>query len=185
MINDILTILWVFLPVGLANTGPVTANNITFLKKFSQPLDFGKTFRGKRIFGDHKTIRGIIAGVITGLFVASLQMLIFDAFSWPEDFSAGIDYTSLVVLLMGICMGFGAVAGDAIKSFFKRQVGVAPGKNWVPFDQLDFVVGGLILSLPFVILSLNMYILALMIALIIHPAFNILAWLLRLQDKPF
>jgi CDP-2,3-bis-(O-geranylgeranyl)-sn-glycerol synthase len=31
--------------------------------------------------------------------------------------------------------------GDAVKSFFKRQIGVAPGASWIGFDQLDFFIG--------------------------------------------
>jgi CDP-2,3-bis-(O-geranylgeranyl)-sn-glycerol synthase len=36
------------------------------------------------------------------------------------------------------------MSGDAIKSFFKRRIGIAPGRPWVPADQLDFVIGALI-----------------------------------------
>ena len=38
-------------------------------------------------------------------------------------------------------MGLGAGVGDAVKSFFKRRVGIAPGSSWLFFDQLDFFVG--------------------------------------------
>jgi CDP-2,3-bis-(O-geranylgeranyl)-sn-glycerol synthase len=38
-------------------------------------------------------------------------------------------------------MAFGALAGDAVKSFFKRQIGIAPGHRWLGPDQLDFIVG--------------------------------------------
>jgi CDP-2,3-bis-(O-geranylgeranyl)-sn-glycerol synthase len=35
--------------------------------------------------------------------------------------------------------------GDAIKSFFKRRLAIAPGATWLGFDQLDFVVGAYLL----------------------------------------
>ncbi len=183
--NDILTILWIFAPIGFANTGPVTASKLPFLRRYNQPLDFGKTYRGKRIFGDHKTIRGIIAGGVVGLLTAGLQILLSAVFSWPESYSMGLDYGSTMILVMGLFMGFGALIGDAVKSFFKRQMNIAPGRSWVPFDQLDFVIGGAIASLPFIVLPFYMYVLTLFVALIIHPTFNVLAWILRLQDKPF
>lgn len=183
--NEILTILWIFAPVGFANTGPVTASKLPFLRRYNQPLDFGKTYRGKRIFGDHKTIRGIIAGGFVGLLTAGLQMFISSIFSWPENYSMGLDYGSFTILLMGLCMGFGALIGDSVKSFFKRQMNIAPGRSWVPFDQLDFVIGGAIASLPFIVLPFKIYIIGLFVALVLHPMFNILAWLMRLQDKPF
>ncbi|HEX5285728.1 MAG TPA: CDP-archaeol synthase, partial [Polaromonas sp.] len=34
--------------------------------------------------------------------------------------------------------------GDSLKSFFKRRLGIAPGQRWIPFDQLDFILGGLV-----------------------------------------
>ena len=38
-----------------------------------------------------------------------------------------------------------AMGGDAAKSFAKRRLGIAPGKPWFPWDQVDFVLGALIL----------------------------------------
>jgi CDP-2,3-bis-(O-geranylgeranyl)-sn-glycerol synthase len=37
------------------------------------------------------------------------------------------------------------MAGDAVKSFLKRRAGIRPGRPWIPFDQIDFVVGELVL----------------------------------------
>jgi CDP-2,3-bis-(O-geranylgeranyl)-sn-glycerol synthase len=120
-----------------------------------------------------------------GGLIGGLQILVTSEVSWFDDYFMSVDYSSLVIVLMGMSMGFGAVAGDAIKSFFKRQVGIAPGKSWVPFDQIDFVVGGLIASLPFFTLSLGQYALGVLIALVLHPTINLLAWLLRMQEKPY
>lgn len=48
----------------------------------------------------------------------------------------------------GLTMGLAAMVGDAVKSFFKRRIGIAPGLPWIPADQLDFVFAGiLVLSL--------------------------------------
>ncbi|HLF15969.1 MAG TPA: CDP-archaeol synthase, partial [Candidatus Thermoplasmatota archaeon] len=41
-------------------------------------------------------------------------------------------------------VGFMALVGDAVKSYFKRRRGKPRGTPWVPFDQLDFVVFGLL-----------------------------------------
>ena len=38
-------------------------------------------------------------------------------------------------------MGIGTGVGDAVKSVFKRRVGIAPGMSWPVFDQLDFFAG--------------------------------------------
>ena len=63
--------LWFFLPAGLANGAPVIANKVPLINKWITPLDFGKTWGGKRIFGSNKTWRGLVVGGLTG-GVASL-----------------------------------------------------------------------------------------------------------------
>lgn len=41
----------------------------------------------------------------------------------------------------GALLGLGAVAGDHIKSVFKRRLGYPPGYSWLP-DRFDFALGG-------------------------------------------
>jgi CDP-2,3-bis-(O-geranylgeranyl)-sn-glycerol synthase len=36
------------------------------------------------------------------------------------------------------------MAGDCAKSFVKRRLGISPGERWVPADQLDYGVAGLL-----------------------------------------
>ncbi len=181
---NLLIAIWVFLPAGLANMAPVIANNIPLLKNFTQPLDGNKKFRGKRIFGDHKTVRGLLSGVLMGLCVGLIQILIFNLLGWPSNDVSAIDYGSLQAIYLGAILGLGAITGDAIKSFFKRQVGIEPGKNWFFFDQSDYVIGAILISLPFYTLPFSTYIFLLFIGLILHPVINFFAWLLHLQDSP-
>ncbi len=37
------------------------------------------------------------------------------------------------------------MGGDRVKSFVKRRIGIPPGDPWIPADQLDDVIGVLIL----------------------------------------
>lgn len=181
---DYLIALWIFLPAGLANMAPVLANNIPVLKRFTQPLDANKTFRNKRIFGSHKTVRGLLAAILMGAIVGLAQLVFYELFSWPDIDSSPINYSSLQAVYMGAVLGFGAIAGDAIKSFFKRQVDIAPGKNWFFFDQSDYIIGAILVSLLFFTLPLSNYLFVLFIGLILHPLINVIGWLLRLQDEP-
>lgn len=183
--DTILFALWFFLPAGAANAAPVLANNIPLLKSFTTPIDFGKSFRGKRILGDHKTYRGIISGVLFGTAVAGLQMMLVKIIPWLGELSDTVDYTSISTLFLGASLGFGALAGDAVKSFFKRQYNVASGGSWFPFDQVDYIIGGLVASRLFVSLSLTTYITILVVWFVIHPVANIIGWLLHLKSKPF
>jgi CDP-2,3-bis-(O-geranylgeranyl)-sn-glycerol synthase len=51
----------------------------------------------------------------------------------------------MIPLVVSISMG--ALFGDIVESFFKRRIGKERGESWYPFDQLDFVLGALILAL--------------------------------------
>jgi len=118
--------IWFILPAYFASISPVW-----FRLRGKKPLDFGRTFRDKPIFGPSKTVRGFIGGALCGSLLGGIQQFVFGK---PEG------------LLLGVLLGFGAMTGDAVKSFFKRQRGIPPGKSWFPFDQLDFVVGGLVFA---------------------------------------
>jgi CDP-2,3-bis-(O-geranylgeranyl)-sn-glycerol synthase len=183
MIHHILFALWFFTPAGLANAAPVFANRVPLLSRLGMPIDAGKKFRGKRIFGDHKTVRGIVVGTLVGSLTGYLQYLAYANIPWIRSFSI-ITYTGWQGLALGTLLGFGALAGDAIKSFFKRQFSVPSGKAWFPFDQTDYIIGGLALSTIVVTLPINRYPLIALVWFLIHPVATFIAWLLGLKDSP-
>jgi CDP-2,3-bis-(O-geranylgeranyl)-sn-glycerol synthase len=107
-------------------------------QRLATPIDGGRSFRGKRVLGDHKTWRGLLVGIVVGIATYELQRLLQAA-----GFATGlalIDYADNRVL-PGFLMGLGTGVGDAVKSFFKRRVDIAPGASWPVFDQLDFFAG--------------------------------------------
>ena len=131
-----LRVLWFFMPAFLANMAPVLVQRrLTWL---AVPIDAGRTFRGVRILGDHKTWRGLVAGVVAGTLAYEAQRLAYRA-GFATDLAL-IDYAAHPIL-PGLLLGFGTIVGDAVKSFFKRRVGIAPGASWPVFDQLDFMAG--------------------------------------------
>jgi len=183
MWDEILTTLWFFAPAGFANMAPIFAANLHFLKKYNKAIDGGRTFRGKRLFGDNKTYRGFVAGIIIAYITLIWQKILVANGSWPID-NTWFDYQSENLILLGFAFGFGALAGDAIKSFFKRQFGKKPGASWPPFDQIDYVLGGLLLAGPMLSLSLENSFKVFVIFIILHPISTFIGWLLRLKDKP-
>ena len=98
----------------------------------------------ERRLGSHKTTVGFALGVAAAVLTAFVQSTI----GWEGSIAAYDRW-----LLLGLACGVGALGGDALKSFVKRRVGIVPGARWIPADQLDFVVGGLIALAPFVRLS--------------------------------
>ncbi len=184
MFNDILFALWFFLPAGAANVMPIFVAKMPFLAKYEAPIDFGKTYHDKRIFGSHKTWRGLVSGIIAGTLTLWLQQYLFAESSWVRSFASDVDYATLPTLIMGPMFAIGALGGDAIESFFKRQRGVAPGKGWFPFDQTDFIIGGAIATMPFVSLTIWQYAWLLILWLGVHVLSTIVGYFLKLKDSP-
>ena len=54
------------------------------------------------------------------------------------------DFTGFPLMIPIIAsISFGALIGDIIESFFKRRIGKGRGEDWIPFDQIDFILGAL------------------------------------------
>jgi CDP-2,3-bis-(O-geranylgeranyl)-sn-glycerol synthase len=182
IVNDILFVLWFFLPAGLANVAPVFATKLPFLRAFNFPLDFCATFRGKRILGDHKTVRGLLSGILIGILTVYLQIYLYEQVPLVRSF-VPIDYSSINPILFGFLSAVGALGGDAVKSFFKRQLGIPPGKSWFPFDQVDYVIGGMIVTSFYIRLTLSQYLILFLLWSLMHPVATFIGYLLKLRDR--
>ncbi len=184
MFESILFALWFFAPAGVANVMPIFVAKIPALSRYTAPMDFGATWRGKRVFGAHKTWRGLISGIIAGTLALWLQQYLVVHFSWFTKFDQQVDYGSLPTLIVGPLFAIGALGGDAIESFFKRQLDIAPGKGWFPFDQIDYIIGGAIATMPFVSLGLLQYGWLLITWLIVHVISTVIGYFVGLKDSP-
>lgn len=139
-LRTLLEIAWLFLPAGLANTAPVIAARL--FPTLDAPVDAGVRLGGVRLFGDHKTVRGMVAGTVVGAGVFAAQQAL-DAHYAAIHALGRFDYAG-VSWTFGAALGLGALTGDLVKSFFKRRVGRAPGQSWIPFDQIDWMLGALL-----------------------------------------
>ena len=176
----ILAALWFFLPAGAGNAAPVLANKIPVLRDWKTPLDFGKNFRGKRILGDNKTWRGLLFGTLLAGLVGLLQY----ALVTHRVAGLWIEHIPILNFWAGSLLGLGALLGDALESFFKRQLGVASGNLWFPFDQIDYIVGGLMVSYFLVEISWQLVISIFVTWFGVHLVAVYLGYLLGLRDKP-
>lgn len=114
--------------IYLAIIFPVLLSGLTFIillklfgkEKFSFPLDFGLKFRGKRILGRNKTIKGPMAmtlftGVYGWLLVKVLKLEL--AFALP----------GLSVFFCYSLIGLSYSLGELPNSFIKRRLSIPPG----------------------------------------------------------
>ncbi len=163
-----------FMPAGVANFSPMFASRIPYLHKLNAPMDFGKSYRGKRIFGANKTWRGFISGALMGGATSLLVSYLFV----PNSSNAW--YTFLI----GVVLGVGALTGDAVESFFKRQRSIAPSKSWFPFDQIDYIIGGLLFVYPLAPIPFILMGGILILYFGLHLLFSYLAYLIGFKKSP-
>lgn len=181
MIQDLITIVWLLLGAGMANMTPVFAANIPALKSWDTPIDFGKKLGGKPIFGKNKTWRGLMCGIIVAILTVYLQQLLLKTLDKNITINSTA-FTDFSPVVLGTLLGAGALLGDAVESFFKRRAGVAPGKSWFPFDQIDYILGAALFTYPIAPLPLYQYLLLLVVGFILHLLVNYLGYLLKLKD---
>lgn len=155
--------LWFVLPLYIANMAPVFVKKLNFL---NYPVDFNKTFYGKRILGDHKTWRGLIFGTVAGGLTSLLQ-------------SRGI--------FIGLILGLGALFGDMIGSSIKRRLNIPEGEKLLGIDQLDFLLGGLLLVFLFKISDLQplQILFLIFITPLGHYLTSVIGYKLKLKDVPW
>ena len=176
----ILKTLWLLLPAGFANMAPVFAAKI--LPRWNTPVDFGHAWKGNEIFGSHKTYRGIISGTALGLLTFSIQQALYRSFPFFEELSF-FNYNE-VSPFFGAWMGFGALLGDLAKSFFKRRFAIAPGKAWIPFDQVDWIVGALISVCVVFVPNFALVIASFLVGLGLHFLIKYVGFLWKLNPTP-
>jgi len=122
-INDWLLALYIICPVYCANGAPVLFGG-------GRSIDFGRSLSdGERIFGDHKTFRGLASGLIVGFIVGALESL----------------FASTQLIPLAMLASLGALLGDLVGAFLKRRLKIKPGNPLPGADQLDFVIGAIFL----------------------------------------
>lgn len=170
MFKTILQTIWLLLPAGVANMAPVL---FKWLPVLNTPIDFGRSIHGQRIFGQNKTWRGLLIGILAGIVVVYLQQKFYPGYG-TENF-----------ILLGALLGGGALLGDLVKSFFKRRVAIAPGQSWWFFDQIDWIVGALVLVSFYKSVSWQIWLTALVIFGLLHPVINLVGYYLGIKQNKF
>ncbi|RLI43503.1 CDP-2,3-bis-(O-geranylgeranyl)-sn-glycerol synthase [Candidatus Bathyarchaeota archaeon] len=150
------------------------ANAIPVITGGGPPIDFGKKFYdGKPIFGKNKTFRGFFSGLMVGTIVGLIEGIFFEEYS----------------LYFGMLLSLGALLGDLAGSFLKRRLGLTPGDLLPIIDQIDFILGAILLSLPLSFGTLSRHPLLCVVVLIltipIHMLTNFAAYKLGLKSNPW
>jgi len=174
----LLQAFWYIAPAGLANMMPVLMK--PFAKSLAKPIDGGRTINGEPVFGTNKTWRGIIVAPLFGLLAFWLQRKLYVI---PEMQTISLINYETAPLWWGAILGFGAILGDLVKSFFKRRFKVSPGKPWFPFDQIDYTIGAMIALAPFYFPGFDVAATVVGLGLGLHILVNIIGRLIRVRKS--
>jgi hypothetical protein len=159
--------------------------------RLMMPVDGGLRIRGRRIFGDNKTVRGFV------VMVPAAAVAFWAMFSVLTTVSSNISETlwplsSAGYLVLGAWAGFGFMVGELPNSFVKRQLDIAPGQPArsrtgavVSFvvDRLDSILGMLIAISLAVPTQWKTWLFVLAIGPAIHLAFSVLLYRLGVKAR--
>ena len=159
----VVQLLYFMAPAYVANMAPPL---VRYWRGWNPPIS-------QRWLGSHKTAGGFAIGVLAAVAATFVQSLV----DWGGALVARESWMAL-----GLRFGLGAMAGDTAKSFFKRRAGIVAGRPWIPWDQVDFVLGALALVLGAAALSWVDVATILALSVIGHILVNHLAYWLGIRD---
>lgn len=158
-----------YLPAFIANSTPTLARG-------THRIDFGRKFiNGVDILGEGKTFEGLLYGLLSG-YTLGLIVLYLAIVCNVYVSNALLPFLSVT----------GALLGDIIGAFVKRRMRIPRGASAPILDQLDFVVGATILMrLVDISVSVEVTVFSMILALILHPITNKIAYIFKLKDVPW
>ncbi len=166
----IIKCLYFFLPAYCANMAAPLVMKIPAFDFLAKPVDGGKTVRGERIFGNHKSWRGVIFAMIAGIAVFGIQEWLYQL-PFFKNLSI-LDYQQAGICLVGFLMPLATVVGDLGSAFAKRRLKLEPGAKFMPWDQTNYVIGNFIIVGPVLKLDLSVWLVLLVATFFLHIIFN-------------
>jgi CDP-2,3-bis-(O-geranylgeranyl)-sn-glycerol synthase len=150
-------------PAYCANAVPVLAGG-------GLAIDLGKKLPdGKPVFGKNKTFRGFFAGLAVGTVAGLAESKVFN---YP--------------IVFGLLLSLGALFGDLAGAFLKRRLDIPPGGLLPVVDQLDFILGAILFSLPLsIVWNWGLLVTIFVITPPIHLLTNFVAFKLGLKSNPW
>jgi hypothetical protein len=158
---------------------------LAFLKR---PIDGGRSWRGRRLFGHSKTWRGPLLVAAGSGAVWWLQQRVLHgvpAFAALE----AVDYVALPGVWFGALAGFLAELGELPNSFAKRRLGIGPGETargplavlFYLWDQLDVVIAYALVAACVVPPTPVGVVTTLVLGTGVHPLLTLIGYLLRMR----
>ena len=183
-----LFIIVAFVFAGLAHSAWLGSR---WSRALSIPVDGGLRVRGRRMFGDNKTVRGFVVMIPAAAFAFWALSVVVSAVA-PNVASSLWAISSPEYAVLGAWAGLGFMLGELPNSFIKRQLDVAPGQaprgrtvGLLSFvvDRLDSIIGMLIAITLVAPTPWLTWLLVILIGPSIHLAFSVLLYRLGVKER--
>jgi CDP-diglyceride synthetase len=181
--------LWLIAPILLAGLVHIAIIRLRLLPALARiPLDFGCTFRDRRLFGANKTCRGAL------IMIAGASGIAWAAAAISPALHRALSVADLQrdhPAYWGLLLGLGYVMGELPNSFVKRRLNIAPGDIasgslgvacWL-IDQIDSLLGVLIVLWLIWQPDAPLFLALLLVTLVLHPAVALVMTGLKLKRR--
>lgn len=169
--------IWAMLPAYVPN-------NVAVLAGGGPPIDGGRRWRDKRLLGDGKTWRGTAAGIAAGALLA----IVLNAVAPTALLGVSLPRFPPAAML---ALPAGAMLGDIAGSFVKRRLGTARGAPVPGIDQLDFVLGALLIAALAApgwfgrTFTLPVIAVVVVVTPVLHVTTNVIGYLIGQKQEPW
>ncbi len=186
--DELIRLAYLFLPLlgGALLVGLCTRNN--WAAVLAWPIDRGLTLRGRRLFGDNKTFRGVMAGALGTALAMTLQAKVLHVLPAARALEY-FDYSLLRPWRLGFLLGLVRMLSELPNSFAKRQLDIPPGQLgrgiWAPvfylLDHLDYLPGTWIVLANLVDVTISRVLGSVVIVFVAHHLASILGYCLGMR----
>ena len=183
IITYIFSILYFCLPAYLLNMAPPIYAKLKIFNFLAKPIDLNKKFLGNPILGHHKTYRGAICSFVTGFLVVLAQQWLYRLHFFQKI--SILNYYQSNVIWFALLISSGAIFGDLLFAFIKRRIGLQPGAVFLPFDQINYIIGAYIFTEHFFHIGLLNWIVLIILTFFLHLFVNYLGFLLKISQNKF
>ncbi|GMX58904.1 MAG: CDP-2,3-bis-(O-geranylgeranyl)-sn-glycerol synthase [Candidatus Microsyncoccus archaeolyticus] len=173
MIYYLLSCVYFFGPAYLANSAPPLAYRFNIFKSLGKPIDGGRMINNKPILGDHKTWRGLVSEIIVCTILMPIFIKLHEFLGLEHYQAIGFNaFDQINGFLLGFLLSLGIIFGDLFFAFIKRRLNLKPGAKFIPFDQINYIIGAFIFSQPFLQFELKFWFSLIILTFFLHVFFN-------------
>ncbi len=176
------------LPVILAAILHMIVVRKGWFKKWMLPLDGGRMYRGHRIFGENKTIRGLVVMLLASILFTWIYYAFLLEYQSLEKYNL-LNFQQFGPTIYGLIFGLGYILGELPNSFIKRQKNIPPGHSPLGLfrliDQLDSVVFILLILVFFSSFTWKHFCIGVVFYGAIHLGINYLLYLIGIRKEAF